>query len=155
MNDDIERENMILPDRTSARILARAAAIDSATSGGPSIAQLKAAAAEAGISSTSFDAALVEFSAHELAELERPTPWWVKLCMAGITDRRAAMILYWTFQVMVFVLPATALLLLPGSVPAGTRLALSLLGIGFATFAMWSTSRAVRWLDHHGWQRLT
>ena len=56
----IELDSEFLPDRQAARLLERASEMDVARTGGSSVADLRAAAAEAGISAHSFDAALAE-----------------------------------------------------------------------------------------------
>ncbi len=55
-----EPERDVLPSHVSDRLLARAAELDAALKGGTELAKLRAAAAEAGISSSAFDAALDE-----------------------------------------------------------------------------------------------
>jgi hypothetical protein len=50
----------VLPDAATARVLARASELDALRSSGSSVAELRAAAAEAGISPEAFDAALAE-----------------------------------------------------------------------------------------------
>lgn len=80
---------------------------------------------------------------------ERSTaPAWVRLCLFGIPDRRTAMTFYWLFVVIAAAFPA--LELLPPRITGGAAVAGSL----FSVFALWSTARAVRWLDRHGWDRL-
>ena len=53
----------VLSEPAAAQLLARASELDAAFKGGTSVATLRAAAAEAGISSTAFEAALVEAQA--------------------------------------------------------------------------------------------
>ena len=61
-------ETDVLSEQVARNLLARASELDAALKGGTSIATLRAAAAEAGISSTAFDAALAE------ARAETPAP---------------------------------------------------------------------------------
>ena len=61
----LERE--ALPNQLSERLLARAAELDAAQRVGANIAELRAAAAEAGISSAAFDTALDELRASQQA----------------------------------------------------------------------------------------
>ena len=55
-----ESEREMLPTQVSERLLARAAELDAALNGGTELAKLRAAALEAGISSSAFDTALEE-----------------------------------------------------------------------------------------------
>ena len=61
----LERE--VLPNQLSERLLARAAELDAAQRAGANIAELRAAAAEAGISPAAFDTALDELRAGQQA----------------------------------------------------------------------------------------
>jgi len=122
----------------AARVLERAARLDASHRGDVSVAQLREAALESGITPEAFDAAVA-----------KRAPWWVRGCMFGVPDRRAAMGFYWLF---VAGLCAVPLLVLKNASAGGlARTA----GIGaFLVFAAWSTSRTVRWLDAHGWNTL-
>ncbi|MBL0170521.1 MAG: hypothetical protein IPP90_07275 [Gemmatimonadaceae bacterium] len=55
-----EHDPEVLPDRVATRLLERASEMDVARMAGSTVADLRAAAAEAGISTHSFDAALAE-----------------------------------------------------------------------------------------------
>jgi hypothetical protein len=79
-------------------------------------------------------------------------PWWVRVCMTGVPDRRAAMVYYWMFVGALCLSPAMAWGVIPPVVGDGRTSAFA--GIAFFSFALWSTSRAVRWLDEHGWSSL-
>ena len=59
----------VLSEPAAAQLLARASELDAALKGGTSIATLRAAAAEAGISNTAFDAALIEVQAERPAQV--------------------------------------------------------------------------------------
>jgi hypothetical protein len=59
----------VLSEPDAARLLARASELDAANRGGAAVADLRAAAAEAGISTGSFDAALGELEAAEQARV--------------------------------------------------------------------------------------
>ena len=96
------RETDVLSEPAATQLLARASELDAALKGGTSIANLRAAAAEAGISSTAFDAALVEARAEGQADVaaaaRRPPRFWpwlagaslVVLGMATIVVQRSA-----------------------------------------------------------------
>ena len=56
-----EPDREVLPTQVSERLLARAAELDAAHKGGTELAKLRAAALEAGISSSAFDTALEEW----------------------------------------------------------------------------------------------
>jgi hypothetical protein len=154
MSHSDDRAAEILSGDTAARVLARAAELDVAVRQGTSVAQLRAAAQEVGIAPSAFDSALREIVAADapLAGNNR-VPWWVRVCLIGITDRRAAMVFYWFFA-LVLILAPLGTALLPGSTPRSIRLLAPLLVSGWAFFSLWSTSRAVRWLDRNGWDRL-
>lgn len=55
-----ERDAEILPEPVATRLLARASELDAARGAGAEVAELRAAAAEAGITTRAFDAALAE-----------------------------------------------------------------------------------------------
>ena len=65
-----DRDAEILPQSVSERVLLRASELDVASRTGASIAQLRAAARDAGISAEAFDAAVEELRAEE----SRPAP---------------------------------------------------------------------------------
>lgn len=65
-------EREVLSRSVSERLLARAAELDAAQRAGADLATLRAAAAEAGISPTAFDAALAEIRADGQAPAVRP-----------------------------------------------------------------------------------
>ena len=52
------------------------------------------------------------------------------------------------------VLGPTLVLAVPPRVGPGQRLTLVVLLSAWAMFSLWSTARAVRWADRHGWERL-
>lgn len=56
----VGKDPEVLPEPVAAQLLKRAVELDAARDGARSIAQLRAAAAEAGISSEAFEAALAE-----------------------------------------------------------------------------------------------
>ena len=55
-----DRDREVVPEQVATRLLERASEMDAARTSGSSVADLRAAAAEAGISAQSFDAALAE-----------------------------------------------------------------------------------------------
>lgn len=79
-------------------------------------------------------------------------PLWVRVCMSGVPDRRTAMVYYWLFVVAACAFPVGTLLLSGG--PSARQFLLALLGTAFSAFALWSTAKAVRWLDRWGWDTL-
>jgi hypothetical protein len=153
MSRDYHNEGPSLPTEAADRVLARAAELDAGPAGALSVDRLREIASEAGISSEALAAALHENatvgSARTTVE-EPPVPGWVRLCLFGVPDRAAALRYYWIFLAGMFASP-----LLTRFYP--TPMTGSVIAAGFATFffgALWSTSRAVRWLDRHGWGRL-
>ncbi len=151
-------ESLKLSDEKARRLLMRAAELDGAADSSLSLVQMRQIATEAGISSRSFDAALEDLtaltssgdSASSLDEdsFVRRAPAWVRACMFGVPDRAAAMGYYWLFVAGIIAFPAHRLFI--GTEPIIATFA----GMAFCTFALWSTSRAIRWLDQHGWDSL-
>jgi len=82
----------VLPDALAARVLARASELDAAFSTG-TVANLRSAAVEAGISSRAFDAALAEVRAEDQAPVVTASPrrrsggrrWFLALGIAAAT----------------------------------------------------------------------
>ena len=148
-----------LPDESARRLLMRAAELDGTGDSRLSISQLRQIAIEAGISSRSFETALQELAPYP-ASVDRDStrtrsladrpPAWVRFCMFGVPDRRIATGYYWLFLAGLVAFPLRNLL--GGSSEAGLGLMLG--GMAFCTFAIWSTSRAIRWLDRHSWDAL-
>ena len=133
------------------RILARAAALDSGREEMMPVQRLQAVAAEAGISPDAVAAALREHAREATTASDGLTvPVWVRVCTFGVPDRAAALRYYWIF---VAGLCASPLLLRMDGAFAHTQL-LGITAAAVSFGALWSTSRAVRWLDQHGWQRL-
>ena len=131
--------------------LARATALDAAQSHAVAVSRLREAAVEAGIKVEALDRAVAEVLEHS-ANRER-APRWVRLGLFGVVDRAGAMVFYWLFVVMSLVVP-TYLLLAPGRATFGQRL-VAAVGIAvFTGYSVWSTARAVRWADRHGWDKL-
>ena len=128
-------------DDEARRLLARAVALDGATRGDVSVAQLRQAALEAGVQPEAFEAAL-----------RKQPPWWVRTCMWGVPDRHAAKGFYWVFVAGLLVTGVGVLNVIPGfAIGPAAGLAATV----FFGFASWSTSRAIQWLDKHGWDTLT
>ena len=148
MTGEEDLDKVTVHDALAKRLLARAAELDAARSSGLSPAQLREIAREAGIAPEAFDAALSEPALRDTGGRPRASvPLWVRLCMFGVPDRGAALGYYW---LLVAGLCACPLLALQGirNVPT------VLFGGAFLSFALWSTSRAIRWLDRHGWEQL-
>lgn len=156
MNHSRDPESLRLQDNAAQELLARAAEFDSASSANTTVADLRHAALEAGISSAAFDAALKALSVTASGEaaaqassrsIRKSVPAWVRICLFGVPDRRVAMTCYWLFVAIVCALPVLAITGVHG--PSRT------IGIAlFLLFALWSTSQAVKWADYHGWNSL-
>ena len=143
-DDKLGARGVLAPD-AAQRVLTRAAALDVDPAGALSFSQLSAIAAEAGISSMAMEQALRE---HTTAK--EPVPTWVRACLLGVPDRVTALRFYWLFALGICVSPLAMRLHV-------TSLSGAFLALGFAGFcagALWSTSRAIGWLDRHGWNRL-
>lgn len=150
-----------LPDESARRLLMRAAELDGTGDSRLSIPQLRQIAIEAGISRQSFETAVQELAVYPTSPDRDPTqnrpsagrpPAWVRFCMLGVPDRRIATGYYWLFLAGLVAFPLRSLL--SGSPGSGAGLAFMLGGMAFCTFAIWSTSRAIRWLDTHSWDML-
>jgi hypothetical protein len=160
---DPARDAERLPAADAERVLARAAELDAARQAGLSLAQLRDVAGEAGIAPAAFEAALAEVRGAPGAGASGPgrgaapgrndapggpAPWWVRVGLFGVVDRRAAKVFYWLFAAALVAVPLLTLAFAPALRIAAVVLALWLL------FALWSTSRAIHWADRHGWDRL-
>lgn len=151
----------MLSDESARRLLMRAAELDGGGESKHSIPQLRQIAIEAGISPHSFETALQEL-APQLASVDvdrarnkssvSHVPGWVRFCMFGVPDRRIATGYYWLFLAGLVAFPLRTLL--SGNPGSGAGLASTIGGMAFCTFALWSTSRAIRWLDRHDWNLL-
>lgn len=100
MHDRRRVETKVLPEPAAAQLLARASELDAARLASAEIAELRAAAAEAGISTGAFDAALSELQAVERAPVpdvggqhRRARRWALG---AGVAALIAAATLAWT-----------------------------------------------------------
>jgi hypothetical protein len=138
-------------EENAARVFLRAAEIDADARSTLSISQVRQIALEAGISPRAVDLALEELkgqSAHAgsegLSKVATRAPAWVRFCMWGVPDRRIATGYYWVFLAAFLAFPVGRLLF-------GNSDALTMAGMAFCVFSLWSTSRAIRWLDAHGW----
>jgi hypothetical protein len=130
-------------------VLTRAAELDHH---GESISsqQLRTIAREAGISDAALDAALLEVRDRGLITRGKPegavrAPLWVRICLFAVPDRTAASIYYWLFVAGLIALPVVAVE--SPKLDAAPAFA----GMLACVFALWSTSRAIRWFDVHGW----
>jgi hypothetical protein len=83
-----DRDPEVLSEPTAARLLARASELDELRRAGSTVAELRAAAAEAGISAPAFDAALTELQAAGQAPLpdvkKPPRPRLLALAAGGV-----------------------------------------------------------------------
>jgi len=155
------QHDRLLSDDGVRTLLMRAAELDGAAGSVLSISQVRQIAIEAGISPRAFETALRElapYSASIDAEHTPNTlsanrrPLWVRLCMFGVPDRRIATGFYWLFVAGLLAFPILTLFRGSPASPAG--LALMVGGMAFCTFSLWSTSRAIQWLDRHNWDLL-
>lgn len=154
MTHSPDHDSRVLPAGPAERVLARAAELDAVRGAGLSVAHWRAVAHEAGISADAFEAALRETAPVAVTPAPR-APWLVRVSLFGVPSRRAAMGYYAFFAA---VLCATFVAVVGAGVLAPTLLAehaeLLLFLALWALFALWSTSRAVRWADRHGWDAL-
>jgi hypothetical protein len=137
------------------QLLERAAAMDAQErAGGVDVAELRRAALEAGIGAPAFDAALREGVVPTLATAPTP-PWVVRLTMIGVPNRVAAWGVYGFFLLVLLASAAGAVAdTLGRSSPIQLERSLALVVASFSVFALWSTAKAIRWTDRHGWDRL-
>ena len=172
MTHERDADVLPLPDDVARHLLARAAELDAAQITGLSIPQLREIASEAEIAPAAFESALSEARGLMARQayaggavptaLTRPgaapdsarsaVPRWVRLCLFGVPDRRAATGFYWLFVAVLCASPLLARSWLAGRGVLSIVASFSLLA--FSVFAIWSTSRAIRWLDEHGWDSL-
>jgi hypothetical protein len=155
-------ENLRLSEEQAARTFRRAAELDGAAGRSLSVEQVRQIATEAGMSSRSVELALSELSAQlasgeAVPNLSRPAvgppPRWVRFCMLGVPDRRIARVYYWLFLAGLIAIPLVWRLGTPAGPPGPTGF-MPLFAMAFCGFALWSTSRTIRWLDLHGWNTL-
>ncbi len=154
MSDDHGSDGQRLSDEEAHRLLARAAELDVGGASGLSVARLRQSAIDAGIAPAAFDAALRMEAVNRHLESRRKgsPPWWVRCCMFGVPDRRTATGIYWLF---VAALCGSPFVVHPWAAAGPAAAAATALGaMSFPLFALWSTSRAIRWLDRHGWDTL-
>ena len=144
-----------LPFPLAEQLLARAATIDAQEkAGGVEVAERRRAALEAGIGAPAFDAALREGLVPALVTAPTP-PWIVRVTMIGVPNRVVAWGFYGFFLVALLASAAAAVadkLGMPSPIQLESTLALVV--ASFSVFALWSTAKAIRWTDRHGWDRL-
>lgn len=136
-------------------LLARAAALDAQErAGGVDVAELRRAAVEAGIGAAAFDAAYREAAVPVTAASVRP-PWIVRITMIGVPNRVVAWGCYAFFLSLLFGSGAAAVATKLGwSPPLQIETSLALFVASFSVFALWSTAKAIRWTEQHGWDQL-
>jgi hypothetical protein len=140
-----------LPQDLAERVLGRAAELDAAQRDAVPVARLREAAEAAGIAPAAFDEALSDVTGHRPGAPVR-VPFWVRFCLFGVVDRRVALVYYWCFAVGLVLGPVLSFML---PVSGRIRLGLGAFLLAWMTFGVWSTARAVRWMDRHGWDKLT
>jgi hypothetical protein len=151
MSAPLSEEARTIEMSAAHALLARAAELDVARPAAVTIGELRRAAAAAGIASRAFDAALAELHPREEAgdgrTPPRRAPLWVRLCLFGVPDRKAAMGFYWIFVAASLTVPLWVATRLQG--PAGAMTALAFLAV--FVFGICGTSKGVKWADAHGW----
>ena len=101
-----ERDRQILPDQVATRVLERASELEALRRAGASVAELRAAALEAGISESAFEEALGEIERADAAavpDVRRPIRSRIRLAAAVI----ALALLLIGFFVMRMIAPAS------------------------------------------------
>jgi hypothetical protein len=147
-----EDSTVFLSDQVARELLARATVLDAAQRDSVSLARLRDAAQEAGIGVDALDRAVAELV--ERSENRERAPLWVRRKLFGVVDRAGAMVFYWLFVLMTLGIPVY-LLVAPGRATFGQRL-ISAIAFGIiTTYMTWSTARAIRWADRHGWDKLS
>lgn len=145
-----------VPTADAERLLARAAALDvQHRAGTVDVAALRQAALAAGIDEAAFEAASREVAASASDPAAPAPPWIVRVTLLGVLNRQAAWGFYVFFMLALF---ATVVAAVSARVLAPQRAApyaptLLFLAV-WAVFALWSTAKAIRWADAHGWDRL-
>ena len=118
------------------------------------VAELRRAAMEAGRGAPAFDAALREGVGPTRATTP-PPPWIVRATMIGVPNRAVAWGVYGFFLLVLLASAAGAVADKPGmSSPIQLERSLALVVASLSVFALWSTAKAIRWTDRHGWDRL-
>ena len=149
MTADHHYEDAAMSHDAAMRVIERATRLDDASAGAISIEALRATAADVGLSSDAFSAAVREESAGLLAPREAK-PLLVRIGSMGVPDRRAMSVMYWLFLALIALSPF--ILRLPWA-PA-SRWSLFLGYVAFCAFSAWSTAKTIRWYDRYGWSRL-
>ena len=136
-------------------LLARAAALDTQERvGAVDVAELRRAALEAGIGAAAFDAAYRESAVRANTASITP-PWIVRVTMIGVPNRVVAWGFYAFFLILLFGTGAVAVASKFGwSPPLQIETSLALFVASFSVFALWSTAKAIRWTEQHGWDQL-
>ncbi len=144
-----------LPIPQAEQLLARAAALDAQEgAGGVDVAELRRAALEAGIGASAFDAAYREAAIPAIATAPTP-PWIVRITMIGVPNRVVAWGFYAFFLLLLMASGASAVADKLGMAsPVRLETSLAMFVMGFSMFALWSTAKAIRWIDQHGWDQL-
>lgn len=148
MNED---STVFLSVEAAREALARATVLDAARHESVSLVRLRDAAQEAGIGVDAFDRAVAEVI--ERSRKQERAPLWVRRKLFGVVDRAGAMVFYWLCVLMTIGVPVY-LLVAPGRATLVQRL-LAAIAMGITTTYMtWSTARAIRWADRHGWDKI-
>jgi hypothetical protein len=148
--------NRRLTTAEAEHVLTRAAVLDARQSGQSiEVAALRHAATAAGIAAAAFDAALSELPAVTPAQDAPAVPWIVRVTLLGVPNRAVAWG-YYAFFTAALLASFVAVIAVAVQMPrAAATYALAACGLAiWALFALWSTSKAIRWADTHGWARL-
>jgi len=132
-------------------VLARATVLDAARHESISLVRLRDAAQEAGIGVDALDRAVAEVI--ERSGDQERAPLWVRRKLFGVVDRAGAMVFYWLFVLMTLGVPVY-LLVAPGRATLAQRLTAAIVMGIITTYMTWSTARAIRWADRHGWDKI-
>lgn len=139
MTADRHDEETVMSRDAAMRVIERAARLDNAKTGAISIEELRATAADVGLSSDAFSTAVQEESAGLLAPREAK-PLLVRIGSMGVPDRRAMSVMYWLFLALIALSPF--ILRLPWA-PA-SRWSLFLGYVAFCALNAWGTAKAIR-----------
>lgn len=148
MNED---STVFLSVEAAREVLARATVLDAARHESVSLVRLRDAAQEAGIGVDALDRAVAEVI--ERSRKQERAPIWVRRKLFGVVDRAGAMVFYWLFVLMTMGIPVY-LLVAPGRATLAQRLIAAIVMGIITTYMTWSTARAIRWADRHGWDKL-
>jgi len=143
------------PIESAERLLARAAALDAQDGAGTvHVADLRRAALDAGIGEAAFETALREAASPLKSNAPKP-PWIVRVTLIGVPNRVVAWGFYAVFSLALLSTGVAAVAAKAGAtVPLAQDTPLLLFVAFWSFFSLWSTAKAIRWADTHGWDKL-